>query len=212
MENNPVFVLLAGGKSERMGMPKGLLPFKETFWILEQLRRISLTSLKTVYIGLGFQHQDYFEAIDWFEAAMGKPFFFLGMKVAVVINETPDAGPFSTLQKVISHISGCPDILVHPIDTPLLNREELQRITDQEGLIVLPNYEGKNGHPVKLKYAFWEKLKFLDPADEQSRLDVQIKQRDAKEIVPLAVSGEVILLNFNTPAEWESGAQMVQKK
>ena len=50
MESEPVFVLLAGGKSERMGVAKGLLKFKHTFWILEQLNRISSAKIKTVYM------------------------------------------------------------------------------------------------------------------------------------------------------------------
>ena len=36
MENNTVFILLAGGKSERMGFTKGLLEYKKIFWVLEQ--------------------------------------------------------------------------------------------------------------------------------------------------------------------------------
>ena len=72
MKNNTVFVLLAGGKSERMGLDKGLLKYKQTFWILEQLHRISKTNISTVYIGLGYNYQHYFDAIHWLESAQTK--------------------------------------------------------------------------------------------------------------------------------------------
>ena len=63
MKNNTVFVLLAGGKSERMGTDKGLLKFQENYWILEQLNRISESTIQEVYIGLGFHSQNYFNTI-----------------------------------------------------------------------------------------------------------------------------------------------------
>ena len=59
-KNNIDFVLLAGGKSERMGVAKGLLKYQQTYWILEQLHRISKTNIKDVYIGLGFNFEHYF--------------------------------------------------------------------------------------------------------------------------------------------------------
>ena len=49
MKNNTVFVLLAGGKSERMGIDKGLLKFQENYWILI-LKIFLLTNLEDVYL------------------------------------------------------------------------------------------------------------------------------------------------------------------
>ena len=69
MQNKTVFVLLAGGKSQRMGVAKGLLKYQQTYWILEQLHRISKSSIKEVYIGLGFNFEQYFNAIPWLQNA-----------------------------------------------------------------------------------------------------------------------------------------------
>ena len=70
MKNNTAFVLLAGGKSERMGTDKGLLKFQENYWILEQLNRISESTIQEVYIGLGFHSQNYFNTIPWLKDAL----------------------------------------------------------------------------------------------------------------------------------------------
>jgi molybdopterin-guanine dinucleotide biosynthesis protein A len=59
MKNNTVFVLLMGGKSERMGTPKGLLEYQNSYWILEQIERIATTSISEVYIGLGYHSEEY---------------------------------------------------------------------------------------------------------------------------------------------------------
>ena len=45
---SPVLILLAGGKSARMGFPKGLLDYHGTFWILEQISRYKYVDRKSV--------------------------------------------------------------------------------------------------------------------------------------------------------------------
>ena len=100
MENKPIFVLLVGGKSERMGLPKGILLYQETFWILEQLNRISNSNLTTVFIGLGFHFEKYFEKIPWLKEAQADFVMYKNLKIRVVVNSSPERGSFSTLQSV----------------------------------------------------------------------------------------------------------------
>ena len=63
MKNDTVFVLLAGGKSERMGTAKGLLQYQNTYWILEQIDRIASSTITEVYIGLGHHSEKYLDKI-----------------------------------------------------------------------------------------------------------------------------------------------------
>lgn len=204
MENNTVFVLLAGGKSERMGVAKGLLKYKQTFWILEQLNRISTTSIKTVYIGLGYNSQHYFEAIPWFKTALTNDADFQGLKIKTIVNPTPELGSFSTLQTVLKNINSGSDVLESPIDVPLLNSDELNKIIDAKNSIVMPNFEGKNGHPIKMGAIFWQKLVSLDISEENSRLDLQIKKAKPKEISMIKVNDASIIKNLNTKKAWIS--------
>ena len=69
MKNDTVFVLLAGGKSERMGVAKGLLEYQNTYWVLEQIDRIATSTITEAYIGLGFHHEEYLTKIPWFKEA-----------------------------------------------------------------------------------------------------------------------------------------------
>lgn len=204
MENEPVFVLLAGGKSERMGVAKGLLKYKQTFWILEQLSRISTTKIKTVYIGLGFNYQHYFDAIPWFSQAQNNFVAFQDLKVKVIVNETPKLGSFSTLQTVFKKLDSSGDVLLNPIDVPLLNSEELNKIISAKNNIVIPNFEGKNGHPIKMNVNFWQKMVPLKVSYENSRLDLQIKKSNPDEISIVKVKDASVLKNFNTKTAWLS--------
>lgn len=204
MENKLVFVLLAGGKSERMGVAKGLLKYKQTFWILEQLHRISATNIREVYIGLGDHYQHYFDAIPWFSQAQTNFVSFQGLKVKVIVNETPELGSFSTLQTVLKKLNSNDDVLLNPVDVPLLNSEELFKIISVKNNIVIPNFEGKNGHPIKMNVNFWQKLVSLNISDENSRLDLQIKKINPDEISIVKVKDVAILKNLNTKPAWIS--------
>ena len=202
MVNNPIFVLLAGGKSERMGVDKGLLKFKHTFWILEQLQRISKSTISTVYIGLGHNYENYFNAIPWFKNALENSYQFLNLDITVVLNTSPENGSFSTLQKVLQNIPDKNDLIISPIDTPILNSKELCKIISLQNTIVIPYFEGKNGHPIKLNYSFWNNLCKLDLNDESSRLDTQIKKTSPNKISTIEVFDKAIILNLNTKKDW----------
>ncbi|WP_269223539.1 NTP transferase domain-containing protein [Flavobacterium sp. IMCC34518] len=202
MENNTVFVLLAGGKSERMGMAKGLLLYKENFWILEQLNRISASTITDVFIGLGHNYEEYLNKIPSFSEAKSHFVLYKNLKIRVVINKKPEQGSFSTLQTVLQQIPKNKSVLISPIDVPILNSNELQNIIEAQNQIVLPNFEHKNGHPIKLHSDFWNPLLLLNPTDQNSRLDLEIKKINPFKITRIAVIDSCILKNLNTPNDW----------
>ena len=204
MGNETVFVLLAGGKSDRMGVDKGLLKYKHTFWILEQLNRISKSNIKKVYIGLGFNSQHYFDAISWLKESLINEADYQGLKIKTIVNPTQELGSFSTLHTVLKNINSACDVLVNPVDVPLLNSDELNNIIAVKNNIVMPNFEGKNGHPIKMGVGFWQKLVSLNVSEENSRLDLQLKKVTPEEISIVEVTDPSIIKNLNTKTAWIS--------
>ncbi len=208
MENNTVFILLAGGKSQRMNVAKGLLKFKQTFWILEQLDRISKSNISTVCIGLGYQFEHYFKAIPWLYKAQTTPVKFQNLTVHVMVNNTPSNGAFSTLQTVLKKIKIPHNILVNPIDVPILNTSELNNLIATDNWIVIPSYNNKNGHPIKLNSAFCKHLLTLDASDKEARLDLQIKKVNPSKKTIVQVNDCLVLKNLNTPEVWKDFIKM----
>ncbi|WP_457610764.1 nucleotidyltransferase family protein [Lutibacter sp.] len=204
MKNDTVFVLLAGGKSERMGVDKGLLKYQHTFWILEQLHRISKTTISEVFIGLGYNYQHYFNAIPWFKNALLNPVNFNGLAIRVVINKHPERGSFATLQSALKEIKTSNSILLSPIDIPLLNFKELHKIVETYNTIVIPSFKGKNGHPIKINSTFWKQLLTVDLKNKNARLDYQLKKLPTKDISFIKVNDDSIIENLNTKQEWIS--------
>lgn len=199
-QKQSVLIILAGGKSSRMGNPKGLLKYDSTFWILSQLKRFSIGT--PIYIGLGFEYQLYFDAIPWFKDALKKPILFEGKKVQIVVNPTPELGLFSNLQNVLKQVNSSRDIFVLPIDVPLLKTTELEELQKEQNEIVIPKHQGKKGHPVKLSSLFWNTLLEINPRDSDARLDIQIKKRNASGITIIEINDASILKNLNTPKDW----------
>jgi len=202
MENDTAFVLLAGGRSERMGVPKGLLQYQNTYWILEQIDRITTSTITEIYIGLGHYSQEYLNKISWLNEAQSLFFLYKKIQIRVIINQNPELGTFSTLQNVLQQIPKNKSVLINPIDVPILNTTELQTIIETRNQIVLPNFEGKNGHPIKLHADFWNKLLLLNPTNENSRLDLEIKKINPSSITTISVSDSCTVKNLNTVAEW----------
>lgn len=204
MQPNTTFILLAGGKSVRMGVDKGLLKYQQTFWILEQLHRISKTKVKNVYIGLGYNYKNYFKAIPWFENAAKNPYTFNNLTINIVINKHPELGTFSTLQSVLKGLKNKEDIIINPIDIPILNFTDFNNIIELKNTVVIPSFKNKKGHPVKLSYSFWNQLIKIDLQSEDARLDYQIKKLSKKSISYITVDDASVIKNLNTKAEWNS--------
>lgn len=203
MANNTVAIILAGGKSERMGVAKGLLKFGKTFWILEQINRLGEAGIEEVVVALGYNFEHYFWAIDWFEPATIQPVKFMRVSVKVIINPQPELGSFSTLQFALKNIDSTQDVLLNPIDVPCAKTEELTKVLGSNSNVTLPTYKAKNGHPIKLKPSFWNRLINLDINSEQARLDIQIKSLKQSEISYISVEDSSIIKNLNTPSDWK---------
>jgi len=198
----PVLIILAGGKSSRMMSPKGLLDFQGKPWILEQISRFTNVKNPNVYVGLGYDHELYFELIPWFKKAVNNTFIYKGVKVRIIINTAPQYGPFSTLQRVLKNIDPKRTILVHPIDVPFIDEKNLISLINEKNTIVVPVCENKKGHPVKLKPKFWVDLLNINLSSETARLDRQIKNYDTSSVTYINLDYKPLYQNINTIELW----------
>jgi len=198
----PVLILLAGGKSTRMGSPKGLLDYHGVPWILEQITRYKHIKNPRVYIGLGYDFQKYFDVVPWFKNATNNPYNYNGVEVRVVINDNPEYGAFSTLQAVLRKVEEHTVVIVQPIDVPLPNEQSLTAIINANNSIAIPTCNTKNGHPVKLKPEFWNSLLTVNLLSNDARLDTQIKQFSKLSITYVDVLDNAVYQNINTKEKW----------
>ena len=198
----PNLILLAGGKSTRMGSPKGLLDYRGTLWVLEQIARYKFIENSIAYIGLGYDYEQYLNAIPWFKDAIENSYNYNGVEVRVVINNQPQFGSFSTLQTVLKKVDIDSTVIVLPIDVPLLNKQSLTSIINENNKVVIPTCDAKNGHPVKLNSEFWNTLLPIDMFSKNARLDTQIKQLNSLSITFVNIIDNSVYQNINTKEKW----------
>lgn len=192
-------MILAGGKSSRMGIPKGLLKHNNQYWILSQIEKFIGID---IFIGLGFDKELYFSAIPWLKKAVNTPVKFKEKNIKVIINPSPKYGLFSNIQTVLKHLKKEQSVFILPIDVPLFNQKEQMLMEKTNNTIVIPKYKDKRGHPILLKYDFWKNLLLINLTDSDARLDYLIKKNNPSKTSIVKVSDELCILNLNTPNEW----------
>lgn len=202
-------ILLAAGKSSRLGTPKGLWQFQEAPWLIHQLKALRDAGISKVVLVLGFQAEEYFESIDDLREAVDKEIDWNGMKLEVVINPAPEYGPFSSLMSGIHHRKNpSSDVFVLPIDVPCASVDiwdllENAGRKDPRILVSVPMFNDKGGHPVWMRKPFVERLGLLSMEDQDARLDVQIHHLPDTEVARVPVYDRLTTFNLNTPEDWQ---------
>lgn len=202
-------ILLAGGKSSRMGVAKGLLAYGGHPWLLEQLHNFYKCGGRRAIVVLGYRHQEYLDEIAWLQEALVRPFGYNGLVVSACINPLPEFGPFSSIQCgvqelfIVDSVSGA---FIMPIDVPSPGVSVWRTIAEahtEQTAVTMPQYEGRGGHPVLLSAAFLDQLmaESLDSAD--ARLDRQIQKLEPELIQRVKVDDPLIRMNINTPERWQ---------
>lgn len=197
-----ILIILAGGRSQRMGQPKGLLKYHDFYWLEEQLLRAEQAKFEKIIIVLGDDHALYFERMPVLESALQKFINYKSLKISVVVNKNPQFGPFSSIVAALNSLKTKNDVFVLPVDVPLMAGNEIDKLRNSKYQISIPAYKNKKGHPVKLGYDFWKDLKLIDLDAIDARLDHQIKHKDKKLIDIVDVVDAQAILNLNTTEVW----------
>lgn len=209
-DNLPPLTVLAGGKSERMGKPKGLLSFGGKPWLLEQLDAYRRAGGKEVAVVLGYEADVYLNALSCLD--IQRETFRGSLKITTLINEKPAFGPFSTVQAGVSFFlkKGYNATAFIALDRPAPAAsvwQELASSLKNKIHMVYPVKNGADGHPVMLSRPFAEQIVSADP--ENMRMNRLRNELPPGTCLTIEQTDEETGLNLNTPEEW---AAFIQKK
>jgi molybdenum cofactor cytidylyltransferase len=169
-----------------MGEPKGLVRVDGRFWIDRQLDAMAA---RRVVLVLGEDREHYEQAIP-----------DLARRLAIVVNPSPERGPFSSLQAGLAAATPGEPVFVLPVDVPAPSPEvwaALEAALRAGAEAAVPVHEGRGGHPVLLSAAFGGRLRSLPPS---SRLDQELRSEPSVARVPVA--DPRVRLNLNAPENW----------
>lgn len=185
-------VILAAGKSERMGLPKLGLKFDASTSFAEKIIEtiLEIEPLECVLVinqyGLEFINKEGIKIPD---------------KVKIVINEDPDKGRFYSLQCGLKSLNSKGNILMINIDNPFINKDiclnMLSQINDCD--YIYPVFNGKGGHPLLINKTVAEGILLQD--NTQIDLKEFLKSFRKRKY---NVSDQKILININTPEDYIS--------
>ena len=78
-------------------------------------------------------------------------------QIKLVYNENFNQGMFTSIQKGCNEINA-PTFFITPGDCPLVKKETVQLIAEHKGNVVIPSFNYKGGHPIKLSNEVKQKI------------------------------------------------------
>ncbi|MGH9312600.1 MAG: nucleotidyltransferase family protein [Vicinamibacterales bacterium] len=186
-------LVLAAGRSTRMGRPKALLPLTrdgETF--IERL-------VSTLVAG----------GIDDVVVVAGEEAVAirarLGFRARVVVNPHVDRGQLSSIVVGLDVIDrpGVMAVMIAPVDQPLVSETTVRLLADAwrrtRAPIVRPVRDGRHGHPVIFDRAVFDEVRAADPAQGARA----VVSAHAESVSDIAVDDEGAFADLDTPADYE---------
>ena len=148
-------IVLAAGRSRRMGQFKPLLPFGDRTVIDHCIDNLRCGGVESIVIVVGHRAADLRNHLQT-------------ANVLFAVNPEPDSEMSHSVARGVNQIlSSTRAILITPVDHPAVPAPVVARIIEswQKGAgLVVPTWEGRGGHPVLVDSAFHNELLGLDPS------------------------------------------------
>jgi molybdenum cofactor cytidylyltransferase len=181
-------LILAAGASRRMGTPKALLPWGQTTLLQYALTQARAAGVDDVVVVLGPATQKLEKELE----------------VRVAFNPQPETGRSASIRlgaALLSDDVGA--VLIQSVDQPS-SLEVLTGLFEaifQGGLVAVPTYEGRRGHPICLGGQLLTELRAVTEEEEGLR---SIVRRHRDQLIEVPVSSESVVWNLNDPAAYEA--------
>ena len=190
MEQKINVIILAAGRSERMGSPKPLLPFQGTTLLEFQVSSVTNMGMIPIVV-LGFHRQEILSTLP-----------DLAKNSFIAINSEPGRGQFSSLKTGLLY-TGPNSVFVLPIDTPAPQPGVWNALLEQskDHWVAIPKFKNRGGHPVWLSPDFCAHLHCTQFSPTEERLDVQIKLLDSKLVTQVELNDSSILTDLDSPED-----------
>jgi CTP:molybdopterin cytidylyltransferase MocA len=184
-------VILAGGASERMGVPKALLRLAVSpprLLLDDQILRLRAAGCEAIACVLGADASEI-------ERALGAP--ARSAAVSLCRNAAWRLGPFSSLQVGLAALDPCPrGVLVLPVDVPGVAPASMARLVPEDPDLADAIVPLRGGHPVWLGPRMVERIVGEPPT---TRLDHLLARAVVRRV---EVADPRVTGNINTPEDW----------
>jgi molybdenum cofactor cytidylyltransferase len=199
-------VILAAGESSRMGRDKALLPWPpESARILPQAGLLSSGTLLSAAVEALGRYCDMVIVVGGNSEALVRPVAYAA-GAFFVRNPEPERGQFSSLQTGLHEVMnrGRDAAMITLVDRPPSKAATFSRLLeafearDRNTWAVVPEYEGKHGHPILIGREMIEVF-LRSPATANAR---DIEHANQQHIAYVPVDDSRVTVNINTPEDY----------
>jgi molybdenum cofactor cytidylyltransferase len=191
-------IIIAAGRSSRMGRPKPLLtlPPDGTTFVERITRSLILGSVADVLVVVRPDDAALAQEIERIAAS--------GCAVRAIENADADRGQLSSVVSGLNAADrpGVHGIMLTPVDAPLIRSETVRGLLDvfasRHAPIVRATYRGRHGHPVIFSRAVFDGLRHADPAIG-ARAVVRAHAHDA---IDVDVDDPGVVLDVDNPDDY----------
>ena len=187
-------VVLAAGRSERMGTPKALLDFRGQPFIIRVLEALESLDLRPRLVVLGP------------DAPRIRP--VLAAHDCLIL-ENPDVagGPIGSLRAALAALKPLrpAGLVAWPVDLPHVRVTTLERLLEAYrhagAPAVLPAFGDRRGHPVVWDRALFEELATSEAASRHGA--GAVLSAHERQLLVVAVDDPAVIDDLNTPEDYE---------
>jgi molybdenum cofactor cytidylyltransferase len=204
-------VILAAGESTRMGTDKALLPWPP---VASGMGGSGQTFLSAAIRALS-PFNDMVIVIAGKNEANLAPLVYAAGE-SLVVNPAPERGQFSSLQVGLHEVlnRGRDAAMITLVDRPPVRAATLQALlaafeeaASREKWAVVPEYEGKHGHPVLVGREMIEAF-LRAPATDSAR---EIEHQNQQHIVYVPTDDPLVAANIDTPQDYAALGEHVPR-
>lgn len=194
-------VVLAAGRSDRMGKNKLLLRLGGKRLIDHNLDALEASNIDEIVVVLGHEPEGSIAAL--------KPRL---NHIRIVINEEYEDGMSSSLKTGLNQTKNADAVLLVLGDQPILDYKlinEMIKIMEDKilrALIVSPVHEGKKGHPLLFSKELF--IEIMNLKKNETIRDIVHKHSDALIMIE---SDEWTLTDIDTPIDFKKAERLVTK-
>jgi CTP:molybdopterin cytidylyltransferase MocA len=188
-------VVLAAGRSSRMGSPKALLDFRGQPFAVRILEALEALEVKTRVVVLGPDAPRIRPALASHDCM-------------IVDNPEPETGPIASLRVALRALQPLQPsaVLVWPVDLPHVRVDTVERLLETHhrrtgAPAVVPTFGERRGHPVIWGATLFDEL-ISSPGATRDGARSVLHQHEAA-VVTVPVDDPAVIDEVNTPEDYE---------
>lgn len=184
-------IILAGGKSQRMGCPKPYLDFRGRTFLEKIIETYKLADVQNITVVL---NKNYVVPI-W-----KKLLSHIQTEAKLVINDNSVSGRFHSLKIGLENMPEVDYCFLQNVDNPFVNSDLLNKLIEnrKEDAYSLPIFENKGGHPTLISASLIHDIRKIEKTELTLREILSKYPRNE-----VMVKDPSVLFNINTPDEYK---------